>query len=202
MNEAYVVAVDGLSALRTLDEIPNDVKRAALQAINKTVTRTRASSARTMREQVNFPARYLSGQDGRLAITRKATQDNLEGEITGRFRATSLARFVTSGTVGRRTGVRVEVAPGFAKFMRRAFLIRLRAGSGDVDTKSNLGLAMRLKPGERPENKKKMVQMSNGLWLLYGPSVSQVFRTVADDEAPGAADYLEQEFLRLMELDR
>jgi len=201
-NDTYVVAVDGLSALRDLETIPNAVKRAALQAVNKTVTRTRTSSARAMREQVKFPARYLSGEDGRLAITKRATAESLEGSITGRFRPTSLARFVTSGAVGRRTGVRIEVAPGFAKFMRRAFLIRLRAGTADLDTTSNLGLAIRLKPGERIENKKKMIQMSGNLYLLYGPSVSQVFATVAEDEAPGAADYLEAEFLRLMELGR
>lgn len=200
MTDAYVIAVDGLAATRTLDSIPREIAIAAYRAINKTADRTRARSARAMREQVNFPARYLSGKDGRLAVSKKARADDLEAVVTGRHRPTSLARFSTSGTPGQQ-GVRVQVAPGFARFMRRAFLIRLRAGDADLDTRSNLGLAIRLRPGERPENKKKMVQMGNGLWILYGPAVSQVFRTVADDEAPGAAQYLEQEFSRLMELD-
>lgn len=196
----YVVAVNGLSAMRDLEDIPADVTRAALQAINRTLARTRTSSGRAMREQVNFPARYLTGEDGRLSITKQATSDDLEGRITGRFRATSLARFSSGGTPGKRTGVRVEVAPGFAKFMRSAFLIRLRAGSDDLDTRSNLGLALRLKPGERVQNKARMIQMKSGLYLLYGPGVDQIFRTVAADEAPEAADFLEREFLRLLEV--
>lgn len=200
MTDAYVVAIDGLSALRGLNEIPNDVKRAALQAVNRTLSRTRTSSARIMREQVNFPARYLSGQDGRLAITKKATSDDLEGVITGRERPTSLARFVSSGSVGNKRGVTVSVAPGIARRSKRMFLVRLRAGTADLDTQSNLGLAIRLKPGERVDGKRKMVQFGKGLYLLYGPSIAQVFASVADDEAPGAAEFLESEFLRLMEL--
>lgn len=198
----YVVAVDGLSALRDLETLPQAVKRAALQAVNKTIDRGRAESARRIREQVNFPARYLSGQDGRLAVTKRASGDDLEGRITGRFRATSLARFA-SGSVGSRRGVRVEVAPGFAKRSRRMFLVRLRAGQeADLDTRSNLGLAIRLKPGERVEHKHKMVAMGRGLYLLYGPSVNQVFAGVANDISPELAGFLEAEFLRLMELGR
>lgn len=206
MSDAYVVAVDGLSAMRTLEDIPESVMRIAAMAVNKTTERTRTSSAKAMREQVNFPARYLSGKDGQLSITQYANQQLAEARITGRFRPTSLARFArgTPETTRRAGGVRVQVAPGAARFMRRAFLIRLR-GATDVESGSNLtniGLAIRLRADETPQNKKKMVQMKNGLWLLYGPSVDQVFRTVADDEAPGAAEYLEQEFLRLMELGR
>lgn len=201
---AYVVAVEGLSALRALEDIPQSVKRAALQAINRTTERTRTAAARKMREEVNFPARYLSGQDGRLAITEKATADKLESRITGRFRATSLARFSRGGSVGSNKGVRVEVAPGFAKLMRRAFLIRLRAGNADLDTRSNLGVAIRLREGETIQNKRVMVPLKKGsnVYLLYGPSVDQVFRTVSGDVAPDALDFLETEFTRLMELDR
>ena len=75
--------------------------------------------------------------------------------------------------------------------MNRAFLMNLRSG--------NLGLAVRLAPGERIDNKRRMVQMSNGLYLLYGPSVDQVFRSVAEDVSADAGDFLEQEFLRLTE---
>lgn len=201
MSDAYVIAVDGLSVLRDLQTIPNEVKRAALQALNKTLSRTRTSSARVMREQVNFPARYLSGEDGRLAITKKATSGDLEGVITGRERPTSLARFLASGSVGGKNGVSVQVAPGMARRSKRMFLVRLRAGNADLDTKSNLGLAIRLKPGERVEGKHKMVKFGKGLYLLFGPSVAQVFASVADDEAPGAAAFLETEFLRIMDLN-
>lgn len=197
----YVVAVEGLSALRTLDEIPAAVKRAALQAVNRTADRTRTAAARKMREQVAWRASYLSPSQERFSVTDRATGDKLEARITARQRPTSLAHF-SKGSVGGKNGVRVEVAPGFAKLMKRAFLIRLRAGNADIDTRSNLGLAIRLKPGERIDNKRIMVPLKKGsnVYLLYGPSVDQVFRSVAGDVAPDALDFLEAEFTRLMEL--
>jgi len=205
-NDPYIVAVEGLSDLRGLDEIPRSVERAALRAVNGTLDWATARSRRLVRDQVAFPASYLTGKDSsgrqRLGITKKARGGDLEGVITGRQRPTMLARFATSGSVGGRNGVRVEVAPGFAKFMRRAFLIRLPAGSGNVETKSNLGLAIRLKAGERIANKLRMVQMGRGgPYLLFGPSIDQVFAGVAGDISGDTGDYLSREFSRLLELD-
>lgn len=200
---SYIVAVEGLSALRALEDVPAGIKRAAVQAVNRTALRTRTAAARKMREQVNFPARYLSGQDGRLQITERARNDRIEARITGRHRATSLARFSVGGTVGGKNGVRVQVAPGFAKLMKRAFLIHLRAGNVPVDTRSNLGLAIRLRAGETIHNKHIMVPLKKGsnVYLLYGPSVDQVFRTVAGEVAPDALAFLEDEFFRLINLE-
>lgn len=199
---AYVVAVEGLSALRALEQIPANVKRAALQAVNRTADRTRTRSAKLMREQVNWRASYLSPSGDRFTVTQRARADSLEARITARQRATSLARF-SSGSPGSKSGVSVEVAPGFAKFMKRAFLIRLRAGSAPIDTRSNLGLAIRLRPGETVKNKHVMIPLQKGsnVYLLYGPSVDQVFRSVAGEVAPDALDFLEDEFLRLMNLE-
>lgn len=198
----YAVAVEGLSALRGIEDIPPNVKRAAAQAVNKTADRGRTSASRRIRRQVAFPAMYLDrAADGRLRVTQRADAENLEARITGRHRPTSLARFTTGGFVGGRNGVRVAVQPGSPRLMQRAFLIRLRAGQASIDTRSNLGLAIRLREGETVENKKRVVQMGN-IHLLYGPSVDQVFRTVADDVAPEAAEFLESEFLRLLELGR
>lgn len=205
MSDAYVVAVEGLSALHTLESLPKNVVTAALRALNSTADRSAAASRREVGKQVNFSARYLTGTDAsgnqRLGVSKRARGTNLEAVITGRARPTMLARFVTSGTVGK-AGVRVEVAPGFAKLMKSAFLIRLPAGKGgNVETNSNLGLAIRLKPGETIQNKKQMIQLKNGLYLLFGPSVDQVFKDVAEAESIPAADFLETEFLRLIDLD-
>src|SRR5690606_33603498 len=93
MAISYVVAVEGLSALHSLDDMPADVLTAASRAINDTVRRGRAAGAREIRRQVNFPARYLSGSEGRLKVTKFATPGSLVGVITGRHRPTSLARF-------------------------------------------------------------------------------------------------------------
>jgi hypothetical protein len=79
--------------------------------------------------------------------------------------------------------------------MPSAFLMRLRAGAGTADN-YNIGLAIRLAPGERIRNKRVMTQVGHNLYLLYGPSVDQVFRTVADDNAPEIATMVRDEFYR------
>lgn len=198
---SYAVFVNSLAKLEgDFRELPKAAKLAALRAGNKTLDRTRTRSARSIREQVQYPASYLAPAGGRLTVTERFQERKLEGRITARFRPTSLARFVTSAARPGQAGVRVEVAPGRAKFMRRAFLMRLPQGKSLTDTKFNLGLALRLRPGERVRNKREMVRVAKGLYLLYGPSVSQVFATVAEDESPEAAAFFEAEFRRLLEL--
>lgn len=201
---SFGVFVEGLSSLSDLKDARGAVRLAAARAINKTTFRGRAAAARYIREQVAFPAGYVSQANKRLFVSRTATEGSLEGAITARGRATSLARFVR-GTPAKGQGVTVVVAPGRARTMRRAFVVRLRAGTADLDTKSNMGLAMRLRPGETLSNKRELRKLTNGLYLLYGPSVDQVFRArdgggVAEDIAPELADFMEREFLRLLEL--
>ncbi len=201
---AYLVAIEGLDSLTDLDTIPDRVLRAARAAVNKTTDRARAASAREIRQQVNFPARYLDPSEGRLVVSQKATTSNLEAKITGRTRPTSLARFTQGNPKpGDRNGIRVAVSAGGAtRNLPRAFVIRLRAGSAALDTKSNLGLAIRTKNGEPPRGAYKPKKLGENLWLLYGPAVAQVFKSVREDVAPDSAEYLEQEFLRLMNLEK
>lgn len=172
-----------------IEEIPENIRRAAMRAVNKTADRARAASAREMRNQVNFPARYLSSE-GRLQVTRKASLTSLEAVVTGRQAPTSLARFV-QGTPKRGQGVRVEVKPGAARYMKRAFLMKLK--------NNNVGLAMRTTGGP-PSGAYKPKKITDNLWLVYGPSIDQVFRTVAEDVSEPMADYLEGEFSRLLDL--
>jgi hypothetical protein len=202
----YAVFAEGLDQLADMDDIKESIRRSALQAINKTADRIRTLASREIRKQVNFPSSYLSPSGGRLAVSKRATKNDLEARIKARARVSSLARFSTGGSPGSGAGVRVEVAPGRSKFMRRAFLIRLRAGTAALDTRSNLGLAIRLRPGETLENKTKAIRMQRNLYLLYGPSVDQVFLAsdekhgVAVDLQPEALNMLESEFLRLVDL--
>ena len=119
--------------------------------------------------------------------------------ITGRQRPTSLARFASNARIGQQRGARVEVRPGSARFLPRAFFIPLR--SGNVDTKNNVGLAIRLPAGQMPSRAYKPQPLGRGLWLLYGPSIDQVFDDVANDIAPETADFLGAECLRLMDID-
>lgn len=205
MADQFAVFVEGISDLKEFNSLRDDIKLWAAQAINKTAERGRAQAAREIRNQVNLPAQYLSPAGKRLFVSKQAQRNDLEARIRARTRATSLARFVTGAAQINKAGVRIEVAPGRARFLKRAFLIRLRAGNADLDTKSNLGLAIRLKAGETIKNKREAVKMDKNLYLLYGPSVDQVFRArdgggVADDIAPELGDYMEREFLRLVGL--
>lgn len=207
MAQAYGLVIAGLEQLKDIETIPARIALAAQRAVNKTLDRARAGAAREARREVNFPARYLSGD--RLRVAKRASGRDLEGIVRARTRPTSLARFVISGGLGRRGGVAVAVKPGGARAIPRAFLIKLRAGTAALDTKSNLGLAIRLRPGETLKNKRDKIRLSRNLYLLFGPSVSQVLlhetqgrqAGVFVDIEPEIADFLEQEFLRLLDLD-
>lgn len=193
----YVVAMTGLSeTIESLEAMPDTVRRFARMAINTTTRRARTLASRKIREQVAFSATYLSDDNGRLTIVQQATDGNLEARIRGRFRPTSLARFATSSS---RRGVRVRVKPERTELMGRAFFMPLRAGTANIETKSNRGLAIRLRPGEALSNKRKLLKVTGNLYLLYGPSVDQVFRSVAEEISPETSDMLESEFLRLMD---
>lgn len=202
MADNYAVFVEGLAGIADFDSIKADVKLWALQAINKTADRGRTMAARQIRQEVNFPVSYLDPNGKRLFVSKRAQRNDLEAKITARRRATSLARFVSGTTQIHKAGVRIEVAPGRARFLKRAFLVRLPAGSANIDTASNLGLAVRLKPGEVIRNKTDARRLDKGLYLLYGPSVDQVFRArdgsgVAEEISPELVTQLEDEFIRL-----
>jgi hypothetical protein len=142
-------------------------------------------------EEVNFPAGYLNND--RLFVSSRASNAKLEAVIKGRDRATSLARFAAKGQTPKSTrgsGVRVNVKRAAPKEMKGAWLVSLNNG--------NLGLAVRLSPGEQLRNKKtpSNVQIAPGVFLLYGPSVDQVFKGVAFDNADKIGEMVAVEFLR------
>jgi hypothetical protein len=177
----------------------DQIERAAYRAINETADSVRTRSADLIRKQVNFPASYLMPSQKRLVVANKAGPGDLQASIIGRHRGTSLARFVTQGTPGK-MGVNVAVKPGKSVEMKNAFLMSLRSGGG-MDTAKNLGLAVRVPRGTKPDRAYKPVRVSEGLYLLYGPSVDQVFKTVREDVTDEAEDKLERAFDRLIRLE-
>lgn len=202
MTAAYELTFD--ADLPDLGKAPEKLVRFATMAINKTVDRARTRAAERITQQVAFPASYLRGTDSRLAVTKRATGNDLEGIVSGRHRPTSLARFVRDNdptAARKRGGLTVKVKPGEARFMKGAFLVKLRAGAAKTDTKYNLGVAIRLNQGQRPRNSSAAVQLDHNVWLLYGPSVNQVFQTVREDVAPETRDYLVAEFMRLLNVE-
>ena len=197
-TDQYAFFVEGLASLSKFDDLDSNIKRYALAAINDSLDFARAEGARVMLTEVAFPDEYLSAKGGRFSVSRRATQGSLEGAITARQRATSLARF-SSGSVGESPIVGVRRGKGGVK-LPRAFLMKLK--SGNSDTRNNLGLAVRLKKGEALKKSHAAVEIGKGLYLLYGPSVDQVFRNLVNGETAyvrRVEDRLEGEFMRLLE---
>ncbi len=199
----YAVLVEGLGSLEDLRALGPEIDRRARMAISKATDKARAEGARDIKEQVAFPSTYLTGGQGAARLSKQVFSGRLRGEVTGRFRPTSLARFVKGSADPARTRgktLKFEVEPGRIAYSGRMFLMRLRAGNADIETQNNLGVAIRLRPGEQVTGRKDgtPVKTWRGLAFLYGPSVDQVFRDVAKDNAPATLLILEQEFLRLM----
>lgn len=199
MSIDYAVFIEGLSDLDVaLRETNPAIIKAATRAINDTAARTRTASADEIRQQVNFPVSYLKPSGKRLTVTKKAGVNSLEAIITGRRRATSLARFAKNAKPGK-MGVTLQVKRGRSTTLDRAFLMPLKSGS-NVDSMGNVGLAIRTDK-VRPSKAYKPVRITDSLWLLYGPSVDQVFKSVRGDVSGEAAAHLEREFLRLLKVD-
>lgn len=187
---------------RYLAEFPEKVPQAASMALNQTAQRKGLPLAREkMLEQVAFPTGYL--YPPRFQVDKKASPGSLLASLRGaftptplaRFAGTQRARFVTARKHGRgvpRPKVRVEIKPGRIVTLPRAFLLTLKNG--------NIGLGVRLQPGEVLHNSigAKFIPSGPlaGVYLLYGPSVDQVFRTVAADISGPLLVELESEFLR------
>lgn len=200
---ARITAVNLLDITDFMETRPAKAREAARMAINDTTARQAMPRFRAaMREEVNFPTGYLEDKD-RFAQTKKATDTDLTAVVTARQRPTSLARFAVGGTnfegARRRGAVNVRVNKGGgAQRIGGAFFVKLRRGR-DTSDGFNVGLALRLKPGQTLRGRKKGasgVMLAPDLYLLQGPSVDQVFRDVSVSESPKVADQLVKEFTR------
>lgn len=184
--------------------VPHVAKRAARLAINDTISRKGMKVIQNeMLDQVAFPSGYLKGD--RLGVARYASESNLEGVIRARGRATSLARFASGAPLGagrRGSTVKVMVRKGAATYLRSAWLVKLNKGASLTEDHYNVGLAVRIKPGDNVVGKFSAHQswlVPGTVALLYGPSVDQVFRDVAEDTAPEILDLVATEFFRQFE---
>lgn len=193
---------EGLDAMRDyIASFPKRTPRAARLAINTVISRKGMKLLQDeMYDQVAFPKNYLKGD--RLFVRKFARETDLTGIILGRKRATSLARFAAPGTpIGSqaRAGVRVMVNRGSSVTLRNAWLVRLRRGASLTEDNFNVGLAIRLREGERIAGKFS----THSSWLvpgqvalLYGPSVNQVFDDVAEEQGPQVLNMVSDEFFR------
>jgi hypothetical protein len=200
-----VIDAQGLDDLRKVfDHLPEIADQAAVLAVNDTARFARRLGAKQAYNEVRFPKGYLGNDtDGRLSVTKFASRGSKDPEalIKGRDRATSLARFaVTPVSFGRQSGVQVRVrAGGGGTQMAHAFYMRLRKGRTLEADNHNVGLAVRVKPGEKMRNTTGAMLIGDDLWLLYGPSVDQVFKGVAEDIVDETSKHLADEFVRQFE---
>lgn len=191
-----------VGAIKALDAYLAAAPRATLEAASLAMNEITGGAGLTrykkaIASQVGFPTGYLNDAE-KFGQTGFASPTRLETKISARQRATSLARFVTGGDVGS-VGASVSVKSGRTVTLKKAFLVRLRSGTSLDDDNFNLGLAVRIKPGQTIRNKtdtSRMVRLAKDVFLLYGPSVDQVFRSVAETETPKVLDDMENEFFR------
>lgn len=191
----FVIALDNVNETDLKDQ-SDRIDRIMAMVVNRAAERGRAWIAADMKKQVNFPTHYLSKSGRRLTMLGYATPEDPERSIIGRREPTSLARFVT-GTVAKGKPVHVQVKSAQTRTIKNAFVINLR--------NNNKGLAMRLPNGQRPEAAYRPRRLASGLWLLYGPSVDQVFRGILQQEDQSyhqTENFLRSEFLRLLELKK
>lgn len=189
-------AIKGLADF--LEAAEPAARQAAAYAMNDVTGGTGLTRyKKAMRTQIGFPAGYLEDTE-RFGQTGFATPGRLETRISARQRPTSLARFAQGGTVGQ-PGVTVQVKANRTITLKRAWLVRLRAGTSLDGANSNLGIAVRIQPGQTIRNKRDtshMVHLAPNVFLLYAPSVDQVFKSVADTETPAVLDMMATEFFR------
>jgi hypothetical protein len=175
-------------------EAATEAMRIAINDTTKGFAVMRAKEEIT--DQVNFPSGYLSKD--RLGVIKLASNSNLEAVIRGRDRPTSLARFIVGGAQEGQRSPLVAVHKGGGTVMRGAFVIKLKGRGGQGN---NRGLAIRLPPGERVTGRRLTAEpvfqdAYGSLFLLYGPSVDQVFGDVADEITPEIQDKVVAEFFR------
>ena len=193
---SYEIDARGLDAFTDmLQALGNAVVPAAERALNDTADYARALGSRNIRRKFNLKAGYLQG---RLQVAKQARAGDLESIVRGRDRPTSLARFAQGtpsfGKQRNSPRVRVKTAGG-SQVIRNGFFMRLKRGSSIIsEENANIGIAIRLAEGERVNNKNVMVPIARDLYLLYGPSVGQIYRTEAERTVDQVGDHLAERF--------
>ena len=196
----FGVTTRGIPGVEDLLDLDPKVNAIASQTVNEVAREMRTQSARQILAQVNLPASYVSPRNQRLEVVKSATPADPEAIIRAQGRASSLTRFLI-GTRQSGAGLAVNIRGSGVKRFRRAFLFRGRRVGATTDTgPANQLFAFRVARGQRLQRSSAAREIDRGLYLLFGPSVSQialsedntgVFREL---EEP-AAQRLERRFL-------
>lgn len=174
-------------------DAPERAQRASVFAVNDAAEFGRTLSSSFIRKELNFTAGYLL-EDGRLQVIKRAAGNNLEAIVRGRDRPTMLSRFASGskkpGRPSRTPRVRVLAGKG-ASPVKNSFFVPLNNG--------NVGLAVRLRPGQRIPGKNIMANTRGGIYVLYGPSVGQAARSAFPGVVDEVSDRLQTRFVHHFE---
>lgn len=197
MSENFVLLIEDFENLEFIDGLEENIIKNAIRATNKVARDIRASSAKAIRKEIAFPARYLSSvKKNNLAITQYASIEHIQAQITGKYSKTNLSTFVINKNAKK---LRVQVAPGKRKLAPIGSFFFGKKGN------ENKAIAVRLKEGQRAAPGKKTASniwtddKGNRFDILSGPAVNQVFRNLIPEQQELAIDKLIKEFDRLME---
>lgn len=167
--------------------------RIALNETARWIVSPRGPIKTDMKKNVNFPPGYIDQAD-RMKISRFASDSSLEADVFARSEPTSLARFAVDA--GSRNGIMVSVKKGARPKMIKKGFIWGGLKKGDV-RRGNSGLVIRSDgPPDGAYRPKKVGDKWPNLWLVYGPSVYQVFRQSMDRFEPQIQEHLAKEFDR------
>ena len=193
-NSLKIVRLSGVA--EQLRDLGDAAGRISADVVNDTVDFAFDRSKELILDDVMFPSGYLE-LGNNFQIKQRATESKPVASITARHRATSLARFVVgSPQPYARGGVKIRIRRGGATHMRNAWVTGLNKG--------NRGVATRVRPGGTIPGRKKGTRGLPVLrkdergttYLLYGPSVNQVFEDVSGDVKPEVAEYMSDQFFR------
>ncbi|MBL4781794.1 MAG: hypothetical protein JKX92_06085 [Porticoccaceae bacterium] len=194
-SDLKVIRLSGVAD--KLRELGQQAEQVAADVVNDTAKFAYDLGRESILDDVLFPSGYLDS-GGRFAIGQKATTRKPEATIRARDRATSLARFVVGNPKPyARGGVRVRVKrKGTATTLNRAWVTGLN--------KNNRGLAIRVPKGGSIAGRKQGTRglpvlrkdAHSSTYLLYGPSVNQVFKGNAKSLAPEISEYMAASFTR------
>lgn len=163
---------------------PEVAAKAQTLAANDTIRWAKTRSTEAIQGELNVPKAALAGK--RFDITQYATPNRPEAVLSAEFSPLNLARFSTVKP-GQGVKPRIQVTPGGAvPDLSHSFYIPGPSGG--------FGLAVRTKGAMT--NSRKARQIGKNLYILFGPSVDQAFRTSMPTLVPQVMDQFESNFYR------
>lgn len=166
-----------------LKSIKNGANKALTRSLNFVLKKARVSASTEIREDVNLTKKYV---DKKLK-TSFATSSDLKAVLSAEKRGTLLTRFPHKKLKSGGYSVKVKKSGKTIKMRSGIFVPNLK-NSGAT------GLALPFKIAQ--ERKKGPVKQSSGIYVLHGPSVSQVMVAVKDKIMPDMDNVLATEMDR------